>query len=1107
MATGLFNLKQVNQAISQGAWSGYIAPRWVEYLVVSGGGGGGHLDGGGGGAGGLLTGIVTVAAGTSYSVTVGGGGAGATSTSARGVSGVNSVFGAIASTGGGGGGSHSGAQEAGGSGGSGGGGSHGNPTVGAAGSGTSGQGNAGGSGFLGGAGINAGGGGGGAGTVGNAGKSSGGAGIASAITGTVVTYAGGGGGGMEDGVGGAGGVGGGGHGSYNAAGAGGSTGGGNTGGGGGGGGYSAGTAGNGFAGGSGIVVVRYPGSVQFFTGGTLSYANGYIIHTFYANGTLAPTTPTPYVTDYQISRSLRFNSADSAYLNRTPASASNRKTWTWSGWIKRGKLGINSYLFSSGINASNLTLIRFKSDDTLRLYTYDTNTLSSQNIDTTAVFRDPSDWYHIVAVHDTTHATASDRLKLYVNGVQQTGTITGAVPQNTDGQVNTTNAHFIGPTADYVPQYFDGYMTEVNFIDGQALTPSSFGYTNPATGVWSPLAFVGTYGTNGFYLNFSDNSNTTAATLGKDYSGNGNNWTPNNFSVTAGAGNDSLVDSPTSYGTDTGVGGTVRGNYATVNPLQLISNVSVSNGNLYFQSNNNQDQWASAPSTIAVRTGKWYAEYTATAVSGTPAYAFGVGRATWSPIVLDGGGYYGRWWYTTEGYAYLSNGNFYTGNSAVISTSTFTSGDIISVAMDLDAGSIAFYKNGTLLGTPFTSITLGVDYIFAGGAFTTPNPTPTNIGAYFANFGQRPFAYTAPSGFKALCTQNLPTPTIGATSATLANEYLDISLWTGNGENVNTTTITSNVDLASGGGLIWTKGRDLAVGHFLVDSVRGYTKYFATNSASAEDTYNFGIAGTSNGFSFTSSSGSLNQSPYTYVGWQWKAGGTAVSNTAGSITSTVSANTASGFSVVTYTGTGANATVGHGLGVAPAMYITKKRNSTSDWAVYQQSIPGSPSYVLSLQTTDAAINVGVWWNSTSPTSTVFSLGTSATVNGSGDSFVAYCFAPIAGYSAFGSFTGNASSDGPFVYTGFRPAYIMLKRTDSGGYDWYVFDTKRNTYNLTNASLYPDLSSVEGVSGVSVLDILSNGFKMRGSSGGTNPSGGTMIYAAFAENPFKYSLAR
>jgi len=1075
MATGLFTLKQVNQAISQGAWSGYIAPRWVEYLVVAGGGGGGsgfgNGGGGAGGAGGLLTGIVTVAAGASYSVTVGGGGPGcASSSGALGTNGVNSVFGSISATGGGAANTYETKSK---SGGSGGGGNFDGGAAGGGGSGIVGQGNAGG---LGGGSGSAGGGGGGAGTVGLNAVSTGGnggAGIASAITGTVVAYAGGGGGGGNQSpvtAGGTGGVGGGGSGTQNGNGG---AGGGNTGGGGGGGGYGGSVGGTG---GSGIVVVRYPGNVQFYTGGTVTYSNGYIVHNFTANGTLAPTTPT-VVSEYQISRSLRFNQADSAYLNRTPASATNQKTWTWSAWVKRGTISSLQTLFgtwSANTDAAAFG-IYFNSGDTLNVIPW-TNTIFTS----TAVFRDPSAWYHIVVAFDSTQATASNRVIVYVNGVNQAGTYPLAVTQGANYAINSAQSHRLGDFPASGFNTFGGYMTEVNFIDGQALTPTSFGYVNPTTGIWSPAKFVGGYGTNGFYLNFSDNSNTTAATLGADYSGNGNNWTPNNFSVTAGAGNDSLVDSPTSYGTDTGVGGTVRGNYCTVNAVTKTSNMTLTNGNLDCVSSNTD--WSQALGTIGMSSGKWYFEVTKVNAGGGA--LIGIAGAS---VVYSASTYI---YQSPIGYLYYQTGQKYNNNVDSAYGASYTAGDVVGVAFDADAGTLVFYKNGSSQGTAFSGLTNG-PYLPA----ILPNNTTGNL---TCNFGQRPFAYTAPSGFKALCTQNLPTPTIGATTATLANKYFDVSTWSGTGSNISVTNSGSFQP-----DWVWAKSRSNAgTNNILVDAVRGINYWLASDSTSNESTLGSPspiTAFNSNGFSGDTS---ISGSGRTYVGWQWKANGSGSTNTAGSITSTVSANTTSGFSVVTYTGTGANATVGHGLGVAPSMIIGKARNSALAWRVYHTSI-GAANF-LALNTTDASAS-GATWNSTTPTSTVFTVGGGSNMNvDSSTTYVAYCFAEVAGYSKFGSYTGNGSADGPFVFTGFRPAFVLTKRTDSTS-DWQLMDSSRDTYNVANKALFPNISDAEGT-GYS-KDFLSNGFKIRDSGASLNASGGTYIYMVFASNPFKYSLAR
>jgi hypothetical protein len=259
----------------------------------------------------------------------------------------------------------------------------------------------------------------------------------------------------------------------------------------------------------------------------------------------------------------------------------------------------------------------------------------------------------------------------------------------------------------------------------------------------------------------------------------------------------------------------------------------------------------------------------------------------------------------------------------------------------------------------------------------------------------------------------------------------------------------------------------------------------------------------SNGFTLGAGLGS-NANTETFVGWQWKAGVSAVTNTAGSITSTVDAGATQGFSVVTYTGTGANATVGHGLGVAPKMVIVKNRTG-GDWKVYNANVGNTYQGFLN----DPAAFQGsspTLWNSTTPTSTVFSIGTNAGVNGSGNAIVAYCFAEVAGYSAFGKYTGNGSTDGPFIFCNFRPRWVMIKQSDAVR-GWNIEDTSRSTYNSMILDLDPSSSAAENSNAAWSVDALSNGFKIRTSDTSFNASGGTYIFAAFCENPLKYSLAR
>ena len=779
---------------------------------------------------------------------------------------------------------------------------------------------------------------------------------------------------------------------------------------------------------------------------------------------------------YKISRSLRFNSADSAYLNWTPSnSATSTQKLTYSCWVKRSTLAAYSHFgLSSAVSGSSRDAIRFNNDDTLNIYL---NEGASFSVATTAVFRDVSAWYHIVVAVDTTQTTSSSRIRLYVNNVEQT--LTGTQPTQNyvfTGWLVSGKEQNIGRS----PQnayFFGGYETEIYCIDGQQLTPSSFGSTNADTGVWQPKAYSGSYGTNGFYLNFSDNSNTTAATLGKDYSGNGNNWTPNNFSVTAGAGNDSLVDSPTSYGTDTGVGGTVRGNYCTINAVTKTTNMTLTNGNLDCVSSNTD--WSQALGTIGMSSGKWYFEVLKVNASGGA--LIGIAGAS---VVYSASTYI---YQSPIGYLYYQTGQKYNNNVDSAYGASYTAGDVVGVAFDADAGTLVFYKNGSSQGTAFSGLTNG-PYLPA----ILPNNTTGNL---TANFGQRPFAYTAPSGFKALCTQNLPTPTIGATTATQAGKFFGATAYSG------TSATQAIVNDGFQPDLIWLKSRNAVGDNGLYDSIRGISLRLVANNTNAEasvplDSFN------SNGFSTTSN---YNNSGQTLIAWQWRGGGTSVSSTSGSITSSVSASTTSGFSIVTYTGTGANATVGHGIGIAPSMVIIKARSFTQVWVVGHSSI-GFGNYLL-LNATDASASGSNVFNSTAPTSTVFSLGSGGGGNQSAATYVAYCFAPVAGYSAFGSYTGNGSADGPFIYTGFRPAFVMVKRTSSSGTNWQILDTKRSTYNVMGDYLYASASNAEAYDANVGIDSLSNGFKIKGIDGNTNTNSATYIYMAFAEFPFKFSLAR
>jgi hypothetical protein len=905
---------------------------------------------------------------------------------------------------------------------------------------------------------------------------------------------------------------------------------------------------------------------------------------------------------YEIERSLRFNSSDSAYLSRTPASAGNRKTWTWAGWVKGVVTSENPHLFTCTTGATDATYFRlWFVSDSIRVSNYNNNLRQ-----TSAVYRDPSAWYHVVLAVDTTQATAANRIKLYVNGSEVTAFSSSVNPnQNDDLGINQAAAHSIGATSAGTAT-LSGYLADIHFIDGQALDPSSFGEFD-TNGVWQPIAYAGTYGTNGFHLPFSDNS--TAAALGTDTSSNGNTWTVNNIAVggaqpalysspnlytnaadviangtplssgstfssvyvylvtngggdvgskvftadgsgnigtnwtwlhriggswtssggynnsewdlftwgseavatnyimnnsaplhmlvssagspqqvtgtiatfnsapNSGAGNDSLVDSPTNYGEDTGAGGEVRGNYATFNPLSrtIIGTVIYSNGNLQATDSSG---YGCSVGTIAVASGKYYWEIVLAA--GTDDSAVGVMKATNSASVTP----YGA---PNVGYR-ATEGNKYVYGSASSYGDAWGVNDVIGVALNMDVATVTFYKNGISQGA--ISIDASVPYYpYCGDDSSATNST------WIANFGQRPFAYTAPSGFKALCTTNLPEPTIADGSTAM-----DVDLYTGTSAS-HTRTLGFSPDL------VWIKQRGGGTAHCWYDIQRGSTLALRSNATTAE-----ADLGSSNSVTFNSngytlgadSAGFTNYTGVTYVAWTWDAGSSTVTNTQGSITSQVRANASAGFSVVTYTGNGTNpgATIGHGLGVTPGLIITKARSASSTWwPSYHSALPISNTlYLNSTVSSTTYIN-----RFSAVSSTTFTTGSNGSeFNDSGVTYVAYCFAPVAGYSSFGSYTGNGSADGPFVYTGFRPRWIILKNA-SAVWNWQLRDTARDTYNPAQARLYPNTSDTESTN--DPVDILSNGFKIRATGGDYNGSGNTFVWAAFAEHPFATSRAR
>ena len=329
-----------------------------------------------------------------------------------------------------------------------------------------------------------------------------------------------------------------------------------------------------------------------------------------------------------------------------------------------------------------------------------------------------------------------------------------------------------------------------------------------------------------------------------------------------------------------------------------------------------------------------------------------------------------------------------------------------------------------------------------------------------------------------------------------SSEYFNTVLYSGNDSTNNITGAGFQPDW------VWTKKRSASEEHVAYDSVRGVHKYIKPNLPQEESDVSSSLTSfDSDGFTLGTS---FNVTGSNYVAWLWKASGTTASNTDGSITSTVSANTTSGFSIVSYTGTGANATVGHGLGVAPKMIICKSRTQAQNWAVYHSSLGATKA--IFLDGTGGEATSASYWNNTSPTSTVFTVGSSGDVNYNAGTQISYCFAEKKGFSKFGKYTGNGSAtDGTFVYTGFKPAFVITKSSSTGGtyYNWGIFDNTRAPYNQMDATLAANLSSSENDGaniGNQYIDFLSNGFKMRKGDVVNNSSGVTYIYMAFAENP-------
>ena len=792
-----------------------------------------------------------------------------------------------------------------------------------------------------------------------------------------------------------------------------------------------------------------------------------------------------------IKRSLRFNSADTTYLSKSFASNGNRQTFTISCWIKKTHPTNRQVMVNQTATAgSNEDGLEFDGTQ-LRFYSYVGSNFVFQ-VATNRRFRDVNGWYHIVAVYDSPQATESNRAKVYINGTQETDLSTATYPSqnNTVGYFNTTTDELRIGNQKGNQYKLDGYMAEINFIDGTALDPSYFGYTEFQTGIWRPKRYEGTYGTNGFYLDFSDNSSTT--TLGIDKSPNGNDFTANNFSVSAGADNDSFTDTPTS-----------ENKFAQLNSnLPTNSGASYRNGNytFYMTHDNNHHR---ASSNMPVNSGKWYAEFKLTT------YGFQSGSYPYIGVCADD-----LWinsWTGDAGTAYQTGGTIWRNGSSIESGhATYTQGDIISVAINLDSSppQVWWAKNGTYIRNASANPATGaygvnIEPASTTGYYNFAMSLWASTGQWDANFGQRAFSYDIPAGFKTLCTDNIRSNQ----NIIRPQKHFDTVLYTG-----DETSSRKISGLEFQPDLVWIKPRSTTSNHCLLDSVRGVHNRILPNSSGANVNNTSTITAFNvDGFQIGNSS-LLNTNSATHVAWCWKAGGNsntfnidgvgyATAAAAGLDEGTAnptgaSVNTEAGFSIVQFESqSSGDITLSHGLGKKPEFWMWKSVDNNIDWYNYHHSL-GYNAWLNNSANNAAVTGNDAAWKA-EPTSTVFTHG-SGLVNQ--NTIIMYMWTSIPGYSKMGSYTGNGNSDGPYVHLGFRPAFVWIK-CSSGTFNWMMYDSKRETSNVIDKYLMTNSANAEaGSTTDNPIDFLSDGFKLRYTNTSTNQSGGTYIYMAYAEEP-------
>ena len=738
---------------------------------------------------------------------------------------------------------------------------------------------------------------------------------------------------------------------------------------------------------------------------------------------------------YEIEQSLRFDG--NGYLSRSPGSNGNLRTNTISVWIKQSAKDAPQSLFGQGRCGPRWSVSSNVGQILHNAGVGGTNNFLYSN----GRYRDPSAWYHLVIIHDTTQATESDRVRIYINGTEITFSSASYPGQNADMNFNNTEVLTIGRGNTTDTEVWLGYMAEYQFIDGSAVEPDQFAEADN-NGVWRPIEYTGSYGTQGYYLKFDE---TATNGIGHDHSGNGNNFTASGF-TTSGPGTDVMSDTPTT-------------NFNTLNPAIRPYTASagtevLSNGNLTLSCSSSSVS-GSAWSTMLITSGKWYWEgtlSTAGASNNTIGWCNSTEDAGRGTHVAD---------LRTNGVCYLGdNGEKVINTTKTSYGDSFTAGDVIGAALDADADTITFYKNGVSQGdiTGQSPQSDSAGWLAAVEGF---NGTVWDV-----NFGQREFAYPP-----------------GTASAT---DYFNTVTYTGNGSTQSITGVGFQPDL------VIAKNRDSTNSFRVVDAVRGVGIQLYTNDTIKEETVSTGLTSfDSDGFSL-GSSGGINGSGIDFAAWCWKAGGSGSANNTGTINATVSANQDAGFSIITYTGGGSAGTVAHGLSSAPKVYWVKNRSSSTayNWYVYHDDL-SSAGHFLKLNSADSEIASADPFNNTAPTSSVISVGGENVVNGV--DYVVYCFADVTGVSKHGTYTGTGAA-GNYVELGFKPACVILKRRSGSASHWYLYDNKRgaDSYVLVNSAAAETTNTSEKVL------LTQNGFLLQ-TSAAMNTSGAPYIYMAFAEN--------